>query len=104
MPAFFIKTAHDFFLIFNNLCPHVNADGLNLSLFSFYIGPIVGALVNKYGCQSVTIAGSIVGAVAFLLSAFSPSIVVFQLTYGILGGKRIPVTNAVYLSLPVPMD
>jgi len=50
-------------------------------------GPIVGALVNKFGCRPVGIAGSIIGACAFLLSTASKSVVVFQLTYGVIGGK-----------------
>lgn len=51
-----------------------------------FVGPIVAALVNKFGCRIVGISGSIFAAFAFILSTFSPSIVVFQLTYGILGG------------------
>ena len=32
-------------------------------------------------------SGSLVGAIAFVLSSFSPNIVCLQFTYGILGGK-----------------
>ena len=51
-------------------------------------GPIVGALVNKYGCRAVGIAGSLTGAAAFLISTLSPNVLVLQLTYGLLGGKK----------------
>ena len=50
-------------------------------------GPIVGALVNKFGCRPVGIAGSLIGASAFILSTCSTSIAVFHFTYGFMGGK-----------------
>ncbi|XP_043475270.1 monocarboxylate transporter 3 isoform X2 [Leptopilina heterotoma] len=49
-------------------------------------GPIVSALTNKYGCRNVCIAGSCIGAIAFVLSIFSKSINMLILTYGVLGG------------------
>lgn len=56
-----------------------------------FVGPIVGALVNRYGCRPVTIAGSLLGAAAFIISTFAPSIFVFQLTYGVIGGTETAV-------------
>lgn len=50
-------------------------------------GPFAGALVNKFGCRPVGIAGSLIGAVAFILSSFANSVEVFHLTYGFLGGE-----------------
>ncbi|XP_067128273.1 LOW QUALITY PROTEIN: monocarboxylate transporter 12-like [Centruroides vittatus] len=49
-------------------------------------GPIVSALTNRFGCRSVTIVGSIVASIAFILSTFAPSVDVLMLTYGIMGG------------------
>ena len=49
-------------------------------------GPIVGGLVNKFGCRPVCIAGSIVACIGFVLSIFSPNVPVLMLTYGIIGG------------------
>lgn len=49
-------------------------------------GPIVSALTNKYGCRNVCIAGSFIGAAAFVLSTFSTTINMLILTYGVLGG------------------
>ena len=51
------------------------------------VGPIAGAFVNKFGCRITGVAGSIVAAVAFILSTFSPSVYIFHFTYGIIGGK-----------------
>ena len=51
------------------------------------VGPIAGAFVNKFGCRITGVAGSIIAAVAFILSTFSPSVYIFHFTYGIIGGK-----------------
>ena len=51
------------------------------------VGPIVGALANKFGCRLVAICGSIVAAIAYIISTFSPNINILILTYGGLGGK-----------------
>ena len=49
-------------------------------------GPLAGALVNKYGCRPVTIAGSIIAAVFFFASSFSPNIGFMMFSYGLMGG------------------
>lgn len=46
----------------------------------------MSALANKYGCRTVTIAGSFVAATAFTLSTLAPSYGMFLITYGLLGG------------------
>ena len=53
----------------------------------FIAGPIVSALANKFGCRAVTIAGSILACIAYILSTFSPNIDVLIVTYGALGGE-----------------
>lgn len=61
-------------------------------LFSFFcvhylfLGPIVSALANKYGCRTVCIAGSIFAALAFTLSTLSTNVKFFFITYGVTGG------------------
>ncbi|XP_029177407.1 monocarboxylate transporter 3 isoform X3 [Nylanderia fulva] len=49
-------------------------------------GPVVSALTNKYGCRAVCMAGSFLGAAAFVLSTFSSSVNMLMITYGIMGG------------------
>ncbi|XP_066598650.1 monocarboxylate transporter 9 isoform X1 [Prorops nasuta] len=49
-------------------------------------GPVVSALTNKYGCRAVCMAGSFLGAAAFVLSTFSTSVNMLMMTYGIMGG------------------
>jgi MFS family permease len=51
-----------------------------------HLGPIVSALANKFGCRTVTIAGSFVASTAFTLSTIAPSYTTFLISYGVLGG------------------
>jgi MFS family permease len=51
-----------------------------------FLGPIVSALANKYGCRAVCIAGSILGALAFTLSTLCTSTSSFFFVYGVVGG------------------
>ena len=57
------------------------------SLTFLIVGPIVGALINKYGCRVVGIAGSLALTTSFILSIFSPNIEMMIVTYGLIGGK-----------------
>ena len=52
----------------------------------FRAGPIVGGLVNKFGCRPVCIAGGIVACVSLVLSTFAPNVPLLMLTYGLMGG------------------
>ena len=56
------------------------------SLTFLIVGPIVGALINKYGCRVVGIAGSLALTTSFILSIFSPNIEMMIVTYGLIGG------------------
>lgn len=49
-------------------------------------GPVVGGLVNKFGCRPVCICGSIVACIGLCLSILSPNVPVLMLTYGVIGG------------------
>ena len=42
-------------------------------------GPIVGGLVNKFGCRPVCIAGSVIACVGLALSTLSPNVPVLML-------------------------
>ena len=50
-------------------------------------GPVVSALTNKFGCRPVTVAGSVIAGVAFLISIMAPTVDVLIVTYGVMGGK-----------------
>lgn len=54
----------------------------------FYLmaGPVVSALANVYGCRPVTIAGSIIAAIAFGISYFATSVNFLIVSMGLLGG------------------
>src|SRR5699024_2950839 len=47
-------------------------------------GPIMSALVDKYGCRAMTILGGLVSASGFILSYFAQSVVVMYFTFGII--------------------
>ncbi|KAK0089960.1 hypothetical protein PV325_004437 [Microctonus aethiopoides] len=49
-------------------------------------GPIMSALVDRYGCRNMTIIGGLVSGFGFVLSSFSNSIEVMYLTFGVLAG------------------
>lgn len=59
-------------------------------------GPVVSALCNKFGCRAVCVAGSLVAAVAFVLSTFSKSVTMMMITYGLIGGKCL-LYQSIYL-------
>lgn len=61
---------------------------LFIFVFNSFLGPIVSALANKYGCRAVCIAGSVIACCAFVLSTFSTSVTMLMITYGAMGGKK----------------
>ena len=46
----------------------------------------MSALANKYGCRNVTMTGSVVAAIFFIISTFSHNVNMLIFTYGIMGG------------------
>ncbi|CAG9767258.1 unnamed protein product [Ceutorhynchus assimilis] len=100
-------------VVFASLCLSMVADGVSLSFGLLYIeflkefeasksttswigslfmavplltGPIMSALVDKYGCRLMTIVGGIISAIGFIISSKCNSIGVMYLTFGILAG------------------
>ncbi|GBP56150.1 Monocarboxylate transporter 14 [Eumeta japonica] len=49
-------------------------------------GPVMSALVDRYGCRKMTIVGGIASTIGFLAAAFSPSVEVLCVTYGMMAG------------------
>lgn len=49
-------------------------------------GPIMSALVDRYGCRSMTIVGGLISGLGFVLSCFSNTIEVMYLTFGVIAG------------------
>ncbi|CAH1115988.1 unnamed protein product [Phaedon cochleariae] len=49
-------------------------------------GPIGSAMVDRYGCVSMTILGGLVCATGFVLSVFADSLAVLYVTFGVVGG------------------
>ena len=42
--------------------------------------------MNKFGCRSVAIAGSLIGSASLALSTLCSNVIVFILIYGVVGG------------------
>ena len=55
-------------------------------IYYYRAGPIVGGLVNKFGCRPVCMAGGLVACISLILSTFVPSVPLLMLTYGLMGG------------------
>ncbi|CAG9811220.1 unnamed protein product [Chironomus riparius] len=54
-------------------------------------GPVMSNLVDKYGCRKMTMIGGFVGCLGFVLSAFSNSVEMLFLTFGIISGLGLGV-------------
>ena len=54
-------------------------------------GPIMSNLVDKYGCQKMTMIGGLFGCAGFVLSAMSNSVEVLFITFGIISGLGLGV-------------
>lgn len=50
------------------------------------VGPLVSVVVNKFGCRTATILGSIIASAAMVLSTFCPTVEVLLWVYGVMGG------------------
>ncbi|XP_072397348.1 monocarboxylate transporter 12-like isoform X1 [Diabrotica undecimpunctata] len=49
-------------------------------------GPIGSAMVDRYGCISMTVLGSLISTSGFILSMFVNSLTMLYITFGIIGG------------------
>lgn len=49
-------------------------------------GPIASFLTDRYGCRRVSIAGSILSTIGFVLSAYTDSMAVLIFTFGVIAG------------------
>jgi len=49
-------------------------------------GPLATWLTDRYGCQTVTVVGSVIASAGFLLAAFSNHILLLYLFFGIVAG------------------
>ncbi|XP_057325967.1 monocarboxylate transporter 12 [Microplitis mediator] len=97
-------------VVFASFMIHIVTDGVTYSFGVFYVeflsyfregkgttawiasilvgitlcsGPISSALVNKYGCRTVTIAGAILSSACLLMSVFAQNVVTLYFTIGI---------------------
>lgn len=62
-------------------------NGIKKSNFNFFsVGPLGSALVDKYGCRSMTILGGLVCTIGLVLSSYVKTLGLMYLTFGVIGG------------------
>lgn len=49
-------------------------------------GPIMSALVDRYGCKTMTIVGGIVSTIGFVAASYSNTVEALYVTYGLIAG------------------
>ncbi|KAG6458205.1 hypothetical protein O3G_MSEX010738 [Manduca sexta] len=49
-------------------------------------GPIMSALVDRYGCRSMTILGGIISTIGFILASISTTLEMMMVTFGVIAG------------------
>lgn len=55
--------------------------------FMNILGPVAGALVNKFGCRITSIVGSFVAAFGFSISYYAQSVTFLYISIGLIGGE-----------------
>lgn len=86
-------TAFSFGVLYDDLLDYFNESESKTSFVgSIFMGvpllasPIASALINKYGCRAVSIAGGLVATFGFVLSYFANSIEFLCLSFGLVSG------------------
>ncbi|CAH2211209.1 jg3514 [Pararge aegeria aegeria] len=49
-------------------------------------GPVMSALVDRYGCRSMTILGGIISTIGFVLASISTTLEMMLITFGVIAG------------------
>ncbi|CAK1596544.1 unnamed protein product [Parnassius mnemosyne] len=52
-------------------------------------GPVMSALVDRYGCRSMTILGGIISTIGFILASISTTIEMMMITFGVIAGMGL---------------
>lgn len=53
------------------------------------LGPIVAALINRFGCRTVAITGSLLASLAMFVSSFATNMDFLLCTFGVLAGELV---------------
>lgn len=77
---------HEFLLYFGETKATTLWIGSLFMAMPLLSGPIASFLTDRYGCRKVTIAGSILATMGFVISYFATSMDVLILTFGVLAG------------------
>ena len=61
---------------------------LNMNKPLLSSGPIAGALVDRFGCRLVAMAGSLIASFGFGISYFAKNLVFLYFSVGVTGGNQ----------------
>lgn len=56
------------------------------NIYSSFSGPVASILINRHGCRTVTIFGSILGCLGYFASVFVEDLYYLYITMGIIAG------------------
>lgn len=73
---------------FNSVSSQIGSLFMSVPLLA---GPIMSNLVDKYGCQRMTMIGGLMGCLGFVLSAVSNSVEILFITFGVVSGLGLGV-------------
>jgi len=59
-------------------------------------GPLVSVIVNRFGFRASAIAGSLMSASGFVISAFTPNVAMLYFSYSVLAGMIMIDRNYSY--------
>ncbi|KAI4458182.1 monocarboxylate transporter [Holotrichia oblita] len=80
-------TMYSYGLFLEDIAKNLNTRTTNVSLAnSLMTGPLICAMINRWGYRIVAFTGGVLAALAFIASSFAPNIGILILTYGLLGG------------------
>lgn len=85
-----VSFASSSFVIASNNSLHSQIGSLFMSV-PLLAGPIMSNLVDKYGCQRMTMIGGLLGCLGFVLSAVSNSVEILFITFGVVSGLGLGV-------------
>lgn len=78
------------------LCPFINF-GRNTFICSYFTGPLVGILGQRFGIKVVTFVGGVVAAAGAGLCSVAPNVLWLDVFWGGIHGKKLKLCGYKYI-------